>query len=114
MRAFAVGLATLLFTSLAHAEGSTSPGAERTTGLGFAATGVVLTGFGGYFAYRGWTRDDEVTSGRLGIALLAGGLITTGAGAVIFMTSSTEPGKPEKPKQALVLGPTGASWVASF
>jgi hypothetical protein len=111
MRALVIGLATLLSTSLARAESSSSPGAERATGLGFAATGVVLAGFGGYFAYRGFAKDDDTTSGRLGVALLAGGLITTSAGAVLFSRSSAEP---EKPTQALVLGPTGASYFLRF
>jgi hypothetical protein len=106
-------LATLLVASTASAEPPTSESGARTTGAGFASTGVVLTGFGAYFAYKG-TQDGDLENGNLGIALLAGGLITTGVGVTMYLTGSSTPAKPEKPKQAIVIGPASASYVATF
>lgn len=94
----------------ARAEPPSSPSAQRTTGIAFTATGVALAGAGGYFVYRG-NHDDDATSGRLGIALLAGGIITTGIGVVLWVGSS---GTDSAPRQALRLEPNGASFSATF
>jgi hypothetical protein len=113
MRIVAPLLAALLLSSTAYAEPPTSESGARTTGFGFASTGVVLTGFGAYFAYKG-TQQGDLTSGNVGIALLAGGIITSGIGVSMIFSGSATPEKPDKPKQAIVIGPGMASYVRSF
>ena len=114
MRFVAPFIAISFFSASAFAEPPTSESGQRTTGYGFASTGVVLTGFGAYFAYRGASQKGDLTSGNLGLALLAGGAVTTGIGVTMILSSGSTPTKTEKPKHALVIGPASASYVASF
>lgn len=93
-----------------HADPSNlpSPG-DRTVGMGLTATGIVLTGAGGYFIYRSQQDGSSVSDGKLAIALTAGGLITTAAGLVLWLDKPATPEKKtKKPRSALIVGPTSA------
>jgi len=114
MRSFLIGLAALLVSSAAAAEPPTSASGGKLTGYGLTGTGVVVTGAGGYFLYRGLSHSDDLTSTKLGVAMLAGGLITTGIGVMVVLSPPEKKIEPPKPRSALVLGPSGASFVRSF
>jgi hypothetical protein len=114
MRALSIGLATLLLSSVAAAEPPTSESGNKLTGYGLTGTGVVVTGAGGYLFYRGLSHSDDLTSTKLGVAMLAGGLITTGVGVMVLLSPPEKKIEPPKPKAALVIGPASASFVRSF
>jgi hypothetical protein len=114
MRSFLAALATLLVASTAAAEPPTSPEGGKLTGYGFVGTGAVLAGTGGYLFARGASRSDEPTSTKLGVALFAGGLVSAGVGVVLLLGPAEKKMQPPRPRQALLLGPAGASFVGSF
>jgi len=103
--------ALVLSTSLAaHADPSNlpSPG-DHEVGMGLAATGIVLTGAGGYFIYQSQKDKSSRTDGTLAIALTAGGLLTTATGLVLWLEKPVAPRKtPSKPRSALIVTPTSA------
>jgi hypothetical protein len=102
----------LFATTAAHADPSNlpSPG-DRTVGMGLAATGVVVTGAGGYFIFKSQSDGASPSEGKLAVALTAGGIITTAAGLVLWLSPppATEKKKQApKPRSALLVGPTSA------
>jgi hypothetical protein len=103
----------LLTPTRARAEKPSSPDATKTVGIGLAGTGVALVGAGAYFLYKGGA-DHDTTTTKLGVALFAGGAITTAAGLVIFLNGPEPEPKAPVLKHALLIGPTGASYVAAF
>ena len=108
--AVAAAALSLLMSASAHADPPSSPSATRVTGIGFTATGVVLFGTGGYFIYRANQRDDA-GDGRLGLALLAGGVVCTGVGIALILSAGSDDATP---RQAVTLGPGGLGYFRAF
>jgi hypothetical protein len=107
----ALALFVLSSSPAVHADPSNlpSPG-DRTVGLGLTATGIALTGAGGYFIYRSQQDDHTPSEGKLAIALTAGGIIATASGLVLWL--SEPPTSEKKPKRirrsALIITPASA------